>query len=84
MDNKKIDVIFTVIIILIAISVIFIAYSCVYMWTHTLSQVDSDFFKSTQQFLGVTLCGELLGGFIYKASKNFAPQNTQNADISLK
>lgn len=69
--EKKIDTIFRVIIILIAISVVFISFSCVYMWSHTLTQVESEFFQSTQKFLGVTLCGELLGGFIYKASKNF-------------
>lgn len=71
MENKKdkIDTIFIVILVLIGVSVLFIAYNCVYMWTHPLTAIESDYMIKTQTFLGISLGAELIGGFGYKTVK---------------
>lgn len=69
-DLIKNDPILSVILILILVTVLFIAHNCVYMWFHApLDQITTDYWIKTQTFLGVTLSMEVLGGFSYRALK---------------
>ena len=73
----KNDPILSVILVLIFITVIFIAHNCVYMWFHApLDQATSDYWTKTQTFLGVTLTTEVLGGFAYRAIKSKKKEDT--------
>ena len=65
------DPIMAVILLLIAVTIVFIAHSCVFMWYHfPLDAQTYDYWIKTQMFLGISLSTELLGGFGYNAYKH--------------
>ena len=77
-DGRKQVVIFIVILFLIGLTVAYIVYCCVYMWSHNLTQIEADFFSNTMNFLAQTLIAEIGLGFLYKGSKNYIESKNTN------
>ena len=79
-DKKKFDTIFIVIMILIALTIVYIVFCSIFMCTHELTQVEATHMQETQKMLGIGLVAQLLGGFAYQGSKNFSPANKDNQE----